>query len=64
MMNWIAENIGKIVICAVLIAAVAAIIMSLYRDRKRGKSSCCGSCAHCAMCSSCHAACESQRKVP
>lgn len=63
MLAWIAENIGTILICAVLVAVVAAIIVSMYRDRKRGKSSCGGSCAHCAMCGSCHSQHASQGKT-
>lgn len=53
MFEWIAGNIGTILICLVLIAVVAAIICSLIRDEKRGKSSCGAGCAHCAMSGSC-----------
>lgn len=54
MFAWISENIGTIFICLVLIVIVAAIIRSLIRDKKRGKSSCGAGCAHCAMSGSCH----------
>ena len=53
MFDWIAGNIGTILICLVLIAVVAAIICGLIRDKKRGKSSCGAGCAHCAMSGSC-----------
>ena len=46
---WLTQNIGTILICAVLIAFFALLIWSLIRDRKKGKSSCCGGCAGCAM---------------
>ena len=54
MFEWIAGNIGTILICLVLIAVVAAIICGLIRDKKRGKSSCGAGCAHCAMHGECH----------
>lgn len=55
MMTWIGENIGTIAVCALLLAAIAAIVASLFRDKKRGKHACGGSCAHCAMCGACSA---------
>jgi len=51
---WLSQNIGTILICAVLIAFFALLIWSLVRDRKKGKSSCCGGCAGCAMAGHCH----------
>ena len=55
MLQWIATNLGTILICAVLLAAVALILRSLLRQKKQGKSSCGCGCAHCAMHGSCHA---------
>lgn len=54
MFVWIAENIATILICVALIAIVAAIIVKLVRDRKKGRNSCGCNCAHCAMAGSCH----------
>ena len=54
MLAWIAGNIGTIIICVVLILIVAAVIFSLVRDKKKGKSSCGCNCAHCAMAGACH----------
>lgn len=54
MVAWIMENIGTILICAVLIAIIAAVVVSMLRDRKKGKSSCGCNCAHCAMSGACH----------
>lgn len=54
MLTWISENIANIIICAVLIAVVAAIIVSMIRNKKKGKSSCGCGCADCPMGSSCH----------
>lgn len=54
MLTWFTNNIGTILICAVLIAVVAAIIVGMRRDKKKGKSSCGCNCAHCAMSGTCH----------
>ena len=35
MFTWISNNIGTIIICAVLIAIVTAIIVSMGADRDR-----------------------------
>ena len=52
MFAWIAKNIGTILICLVLILIVSAIIRSIVRDKKAGKSTCGGNCSHCG--GSCH----------
>ena len=52
MFAWIAKNIGTILICLVLILIVVAIIRSIVRDKKAGKSTCGGNCSHCG--GSCH----------
>ncbi len=54
MFSWIMAHIGTIIICAVLIAVVAAIIVSMVKNKRRGKSMCGNNCAHCAMAGSCH----------
>ncbi len=54
MLQWIMENIGTIVITLVLLGIVAAIVVSLVKDKRRGKSSCGGNCGHCPMGGSCH----------
>ena len=54
MFAWIAENIGTIIICLVLILIVALIIVKLIKDKKKGKTTCGTNCAHCAMAGSCH----------
>lgn len=54
MLAWIAENLATIIICLVLAVIVAAIIIGLVRNKKKGKSSCGCDCAHCAMAGSCH----------
>lgn len=54
MFAWIAENLATIIICLVLAVIVAAIIIGLVRNKKKGKSSCGCNCVHCAMAGSCH----------
>lgn len=54
MLSWIRENLGTILICAILLAIVTSIIIYLIRQKKRGKSSCGCNCAHCAMHGQCH----------
>ena len=54
MFAWISENLGTIIICAVLVAVVAAIIAYMIRNNKKGKSSCGCGCAGCPMSGSCH----------
>ena len=56
MFAWIAENIWTIIICAVLIAIVTAIIVSMVKKKKQGKSVVCncGNCKNCAMSGVCH----------
>ena len=45
---------GTAIVGLVLVALVAAIIISLVKSKKSGKSSCGPSCAHCAMDGKCH----------
>ena len=54
MFAWLAKNAVTVIICAVLIAVVAAIIYSMIRNKKKGKSSCGCGCADCPMSGSCH----------
>ena len=54
MAAWLANNVGTIIICAILICLVAFIVIGIIRDKKKGKSPCCGNCAGCAMANACH----------
>ncbi|MBR4719809.1 MAG: FeoB-associated Cys-rich membrane protein [Lachnospiraceae bacterium] len=53
MFIWIAENIGTIIVSAILIAIVTAVIFKMIKDKKNGITSCGGNCTHCSMCASC-----------
>ena len=54
MLLWLQENLSTILISAGLLLVVIAIIRSMVRDKKQGKSSCGANCAHCAMGGTCH----------
>ena len=54
MAEWFMQNIGTILVAAVLLVLVALVIRSLVKDKKAGKSTCGSNCAHCAMAGKCH----------
>lgn len=54
MFAWILGNIATIIICAVLIAVVAAIIVGMVKNKKKGRSSCGCGCSDCPLGGSCH----------
>ena len=54
MFAWIAQNLGTILVSAVLLVSVIAIVRYLIRQKKQGKSSCGAGCAHCANAGCCH----------
>ena len=54
MFAWISENIATIIVCAVLIAIVAIIIVSMVKNKREGKASCSCGCSNCSLKDSCH----------
>ncbi len=56
MINFLAANLGTIVVSVILLAIVALIIAYLVRQKKKGKSSCgCGcGCGNCPSAGICH----------
>ena len=64
MLIWLQNHIFTILICAVLIAFFGWLVYTLIRDRKKGKSSCCGGCAGCALAGQCHAAANQKSGKP
>lgn len=54
MFAWIGNHLLTIGILLVLAAAVFAIVFSLLRDKRKGRSSCGSGCAHCPMSGKCH----------
>ena len=64
MLEWLSQNIATIIICAVLAVIFGLMLWSLLRDKKKGKSSCCGGCAGCALAGQCHAAANQKSGKP
>lgn len=58
MLAWLTQNWGTLLIGMILLLAVGAVIASMVRRRRQGKSSCGCNCAGCAMCGACHTAPE------
>lgn len=54
MLAFLEENLGTILIGAVLLAIIAAILWRMIRNRKKGSCSCGSGCEHCAGASACH----------
>jgi len=50
LLKFITENIGSIIVAAVLIAILIPVVLKLIRDKKKGA---CSSCVGCAGCSNC-----------
>ena len=53
-MGFVSENLGTIIVAALLLAAVARIVFSLIRKKKSGSPSCGCGCGDCPMHGSCH----------
>lgn len=54
MLAFIAENIATIIICVALAGVVAAIIINMVKNKKKGKSSCGCGCKDCPNSGNCH----------
>lgn len=50
---WLVENAATVILCALLALIVAAVIVKMLRDKKKGKHSCGCGCEHCALSDSC-----------
>ena len=64
MLAWLSENLAAVIICAALLVGVAAIIVSMVRGRKKGKSSCGCGCTGCPMGGACHSKNNFPKKPP
>ena len=54
MLEWLAANIGTIIVALIVIAVIAFVVARMVKDKKEGKSSCGANCAHCACRGDCH----------
>ena len=55
MATWLVANIGTILASLVIAGFVALIIISMIKDKKKGRNSCGCGCANCALNGTCHA---------
>lgn len=53
-MTWFINNIGTIIVAAVVFGIAALIIVKHFKNKKAGKSSCAGGCADCPLNGKCH----------
>ena len=54
MLDFFAENYGTIIAALAVAGIVAASVITMIRNKKKGKSSCGCGCEGCAMKSQCH----------
>lgn len=54
MILWLQQNWGSILVIGVIVAIVAAVIISRIRAKKQGKSTCGCGCSQCSMNGLCH----------
>ncbi len=64
MLEWLSQNIATMIICAVLVVVFGLMLWSLLRDKKKGRSSCCGGCAGCANARYCHPQANGDKDAP
>ena len=65
MLIWLQNHIFTSLIIAVLMAFFGWLVYTLIRDKRKGKTSCCGGCAGCAMAGKCHPeACAATHAAP
>lgn len=53
-MAWIVENIGSILVGAMLLGLVALLIVGSIKGKKKGKGGCGCGCSECALNGVCH----------
>ena len=54
MIRFLAENIGTVIVAALLLAVVFFAVRSIIVSRKKGKCTCGCDCGSCAMSGTCH----------
>ena len=54
MLSWIANNVGSILVLAVLLLTVGLILAFHLRRKRQGGSSCGCGCSSCPMAERCH----------
>jgi hypothetical protein len=54
MIEFLSNNLATIVVGLILLAIVIAIVYSMVKNKKNGKSNCGCGCEHCASSAVCH----------
>ena len=54
MLAFLTANLSTIIIAVIVIGILAAIIVKMIKDKKKGKSSCGCGCSNCAASEICH----------
>ncbi|MDE6659609.1 MAG: FeoB-associated Cys-rich membrane protein [Eubacterium sp.] len=54
MLAFLTANLSTIIIAVIVIGILAAIIVKMIKDKKKGKSSCGCGCSNCAASDLCH----------
>ncbi len=54
MLMWLTENLATMIICVILAAVVALIIVGMARRKRKGGSACGCNCGNCPMSGICH----------
>lgn len=47
-------NVPTLIVGAAVVLVLAAVVFSIRRGKKQGRSACCGKCAGCGMNCACH----------
>ena len=53
--EFLKQNIGTIVVLAILAAILSLVVLRIIRDKKRGVGACSCGCSNCPMSGKCHA---------
>ena len=62
MLSWLCNNLGTIIVSAVLVLIVALVLFVMIRDKRAGKSACSHSCGSCAVSAECQRRAKEFRK--
>ena len=54
MITWFQENLGTVIVLLIVLAVIGLAVLSIVRDRKKGKNGCGCGCSGCAMRGECH----------
>ena len=53
-MTFLLDNLGTIIVAAVVLGIAALIVLKYFKNKKAGKASCAGGCSNCPYSGKCH----------